>query len=730
MKLPLPVSAWFSAAIALGLASIAHAQPFYMISKGQHFDQRGAATVIPNPFAPFQVEVQTSINATVTSPANTPVPITLTNVGPGEFQFERAFATKTAMDALFPAGTYRITGTGIPALTLNLPEIYPTATPQVTQISNGAWSAGGTLVVNPTQATTITFNTFTEYASAGAASYMSANVWDFTGQTEVVSTEIVSQAVIGLPVQATPFTSITIPANRLTNGRIYELTVDFQRVPTVDTTTLAGGTIVSVVGKSTRIYISAQTGTPPAAPVITAQPASRTAVLGGSTTFQVAATIPGEYVIQWYKDGDEVDTLGGPPKVVRSGDGRTLTINSLTAADAGNYSMIIANGGGVVNSAFAALTVATASSAPTFSLQPSTQTVIAGNTVVFNALATGAPSPTYQWRRDNVNIAGATGPGITITNATAANAGTYTVVATSSAGTVTSTPATLTINAAGTVAAANIGRLTNLSVRTFSGAGAQALNVGVVVAGDGATGTKPLLVRVTGPALAGFGVPGTMLDPVLTLQVPGSSNVIATNNDWAGNASVISTGASVGAFPLTDTTSKDAALATSLAVGSYTVVAAGTNNTTGVVLTEIYDASSSAAFTATTPRLTNVSARAQVNTGDDVLIAGFVVNGTTDKTVLIRATGPALAAFGVPDTLADPKLEVFAGATKLTENDNWGGAPFLVNASTAVGAFQLSNAASKDAMLLLTLPPGSYSAKVTGADGGTGVALVEIYEMP
>jgi hypothetical protein len=165
------------------------------------------------------------------------------------------------------------------------------------------------------------------------------------------------------------------------------------------------------------------------------------------------------------------------------------------------------------------------------------------------------------------------------------------------------------------------------------------------------------------------------------------------------------------------------------APGSYSVQITGRNNTTGLALAEIYDTSAGTP-TASTPRLVNVSARTQVGTGGDVLIAGFTIGGTTAKTVLIRATGPALAAFGVTGTLPDPQLELFSGATVIRSNNNWGGDMQLANVGGSVGAFAVSDPNSRDAMLLVTLPPGSYTAQVSGVNNSTGVALVELYEVP
>lgn len=131
-------------------------------------------------------------------------------------------------------------------------------------------------------------------------------------------------------------------------------------------------------------------------------------------------------------------------------------------------------------------------------------------------------------------------------------------------------------------------------------------------------------------------------------------------------------------------------------------------------------------------RLANLSTRSPVGTGADILIAGFAITGTTPKTVLIRAAGPALAAYGVTGTLADPQLKLFkADGTVIQQNDNWDAVAAEGTATAAVaarvGAFAFT-AGSKDAALVATLPPGSYTAQVNGAANGTGVALVEVYD--
>ena len=113
------------------------------------------------------------------------------------------------------------------------------------------------------------------------------------------------------------------------------------------------------------------------------------------------------------------------------------------------------------------------------------------------------------------------------------------------------------------------------------------------------------------------------------------------------------------------------------------------------------------------------------------LTAGFVIGGGSPLKVLVRAVGPGLAFFGVPGTVVDPQLILFnATSTKIAENNDWGGTPELTAAFASVGAFALPAATSKDAALLVTLPPGNYTAQASGVNATTGVALVEVYEVP
>ena len=265
------------------------------------------------------------------------------------------------------------------------------------------------------------------------------------------------------------------------------------------------------------------------------------------------------------------------------------------------------------------------------------------------------------------------------------------------------------------------GRLINLSVRTTAGTGADTLIVGFYVAGAGA---RSLLVRGVGPGLAAFGVAGTLADPRITAY-DSASRVVASNDNWglaANPSAIVATGAALGAFPLA-VGSLDAALLRDFAGDGYTVQVSGAGTATGVALMEAYDAGG-----ASSARLANVSARSAVGTGAGILIAGFVVDAGS-RAVLVRGVGPGLAQFGLAGTLADPQLRLYASTGQLlAENDDWSVAA-NASAATSVGGFTLPNG-SKDAVMIVTLPAGAYTAQLAGAANGTGVGLVELYELP
>ena len=367
---------------------------------------------------------------------------------------------------------------------------------------------------------------------------------------------------------------------------------------------------------------------------------------------------------------------------------------------------------------------------PVISAQPSAPVAVdAGRPTSIGVTASVADNSTlsYRWYLNDNLIPGATSATFNLPFAQGADAGSYRVVVSGGGGSVISTAAVLRVNAAATTSS----RLVNLAVRTSAGSGDNVLFMGFAVGGAGTGGNKPLLVRGVGPTLAAFGVGDALADP--KLQIYSGTTLLQENDDWAGEAAVAALTPQVGAFALASAASKDAALIATRAAGSYTAQFSGPG-AAGTVLAELYDATPAAAYTATTPRLINVSARTQVGTGGNILIAGFVIGGTSAKTVMIRAIGPTLGVFGVAGALNDPKLELYASGSSaaISTNDNWGAAANaaqVANAAAGVGAFALA-LESRDAVLLASLPPGSYTAQVSGVNNATGSALVEIYEVP
>jgi hypothetical protein len=347
-----------------------------------------------------------------------------------------------------------------------------------------------------------------------------------------------------------------------------------------------------------------------------------------------------------------------------------------------------------------------------------------GATTRLSAAVTSVLPTTLQWYLNGVALTDATTSTYTIANFSASAAGRYSVTATNEAG------STVSANLSVTAPLLNRGRLINASVRSQVRTGDATLIVGVTLGGNGTGGGKPIVVRAVGPTLATFGVTGTLSDPMITMY-DATDAVVAQNDDWAGTFDF----GSIGGFPFSGTHPKDAAIYNPSATnGRLTMHVTGKPGDAGMVLAEVYDATAPADFTVFTPRLINCSVRSFSDVGDNVLILGFVVDGSTPEKVLIRAAGPTLSAapFNISGMLADPKLEVYKGSAKLAENDNWednGAGPAMNSAFASVSAFTF-RPGSKDAGIVLTLPAGSYSALVRGVNDTTGIALVELYELP
>jgi hypothetical protein len=230
--------------------------------------------------------------------------------------------------------------------------------------------------------------------------------------------------------------------------------------------------------------------------------------------------------------------------------------------------------------------------------------------------------------------------------------------------------------------------------------------------------TKHVLIRAIGPSLAQFGVPDPLANPVLELHGP-DSFVTITNDNWREDpvqeALIIATG-----IPPTD--DLESAIEARLVPGAYTAIVSGNGNTSGVGLVEVYDLNAGAGS-----KLANLSTRAFVNTGDSIVIAGFLLsnNGPSGR-VVVRGIGPSLGALGVLNALADPTLELRDGnGALLVANNNWQENAVQAAELTAAG---LAPSSPLESGIAATLPPGLYTALLAGLNNGIGIGVVEIYD--
>ncbi len=640
----------------------------------------------------------------------------------------------------------------------------------VTGASSYQWQKNGVNISGSTGATL----TLANVTSADAATYtlVASNATGSATSNNAVLTVNVPPVISAQPVNQTVISGSTGSFSVAASGSpspTFQWRVNGVNIPGATSTTLTltgvtpanAGTYTAVVtnsaGSATSVGAVLAVNVPP---VITSQPTNQSLASGSTLSLSVIATGTPAPTFQWRFNG--VNILSGTYAI--------LTLSNVTSANAGTYTVIATNSAGSVTSSVAALTVTTpvvvtppsvggsssvgvttggtgsvttggtttgtgstattgtgtaagigsttgtgsSQVAPSILIQPSSQTVKLSSKASFSVTASGVPSPSFQWRKNGVAIAGATNSNLTLASVQATDAGSYDVVVTNTAGSILSNYATLAIGT-------KKSHLSDVSLRSVAGTGSNTLIAGFAVSGST---TKSVMVRGIGPTLKSFGVSGVLDNPVLSLY--SGSTLLSSNESWSTTTDatrIASTSNSVGAFSLPNS-SNDAALLSSLDSGSYTAAVSGKAGTTGVALIEVYDADPTA-----DSNIVAVSARTQVGSGDNVMIVGIVVDGDTPKQLLIRAVGPTLTNFGVNGVLADPQLSLFQGSTLLQQNDNWGGTSTLSTAFAQAGTFAL-DPNSKDAAILVTVQPGSYSAIVCGVNNTTGVALVEVYEMP
>ena len=272
-------------------------------------------------------------------------------------------------------------------------------------------------------------------------------------------------------------------------------------------------------------------------------------------------------------------------------------------------------------------------------------------------------------------------------------------------------------------------QLDNISTRVFVQTGDNVMIGGFITQGG------PVIIRAIGPELTQYGIPTPLYNPTLELH-DGTGALIASNDNWQRTIiggiitrnqeqDIIDSGHA-------PTDGRESAIVAYLSPGNYTVIVRGVDNMTGVGLVEVYDLSGN---TNPYPNLGNISTRSFVQTGDNVMIGGFIVQGPYPKRVLLRAIGPELSAppYDVPNALADPTLELrdHTGAL-IASNDNWqhtiiGGIITSDQVSDIMHSQHAPTEPSESA-IIADLPPGNYTAIVRGVNDTTGVALVEVYD--
>ena len=265
------------------------------------------------------------------------------------------------------------------------------------------------------------------------------------------------------------------------------------------------------------------------------------------------------------------------------------------------------------------------------------------------------------------------------------------------------------------VSTGNPPRLANISTRMQVLTGNDVMIAGFIIGGSA---NKTVVVRARGPSLVPFGIANALANPTLRLVRSSDQATLATNDNWqdaANQAQVTSSG-------FAPSNALESAIMMTLAPGAYSAVVSGVSNGTGVGIVEVFEVD------ATNAPLVNISTRGQVLTGNDVMIGGFIIQGTGPQTVVVRARGPSLVPFGITNALANPSLQLVRSSDQATlaTNDNWQSA----SNSAQILSSGFAPSETFESAIMITLQPGAYSAIVTGVGGGTGVAIMEVFAAP
>jgi hypothetical protein len=351
--------------------------------------------------------------------------------------------------------------------------------------------------------------------------------------------------------------------------------------------------------------------------------------------------------------------------------GPTLSLPSATVAQTGDYTLLVSNDAGSVESAAARLIVRVRPPTLASDAQPLGQTVVVGSPVTIALRGTpGGTGPfRYSWRRNGVAVPGQSSSALNLASVTFEDAGSYTVVVTNDGGSIESAAAVLVVQAQPPSIAADA---QPQPVTTFVG--------------------RPAILGLTG-AVQGTG-PFAYQWKRDGIAIPGATRSSLT-----------------------------VAVASPADRGSYSLLITGPGGS--------IETRAAALTVRDRTRAVNMSVRAISGVGENSLIVGFVVAGANQRDLLLRAAGPALTRFGVDNVLTDPRLTVAADdGTVLARNDDWSDAGSQASSAlfTSVGAFSFS-AGSKDSALRVAVTPARYTAQITGAAAVEGATIGELYDL-
>jgi len=261
-------------------------------------------------------------------------------------------------------------------------------------------------------------------------------------------------------------------------------------------------------------------------------------------------------------------------------------------------------------------------------------------------------------------------------------------------------------------------RTSNLSTRALVLTGNDVMIAGFVIAG----GDKTVAIAVAGPSLAAYGISNPLANPTVTLMRSSDQAVLATNDDWqaAPNAAQIQASGFAPANPL------EPAVLVTLPPGAYTAVVSGVGGGTGTAVVGLYEANPGEAGV-----FSNVSTRAYVGSGNDVMIGGFTITGQLPVTVAVVGTGPSLAPYGL-NALGNPTLTVVRNSDQMVvaSSDDWESTPTAKQLQVINPASSYAPTNALEAGVVVTLEPGAYTAILSGVSGGTGVGIVGVYPQP